>query len=158
MSNGTTDFEFTHQLRVRFAEADLQGFVFNPNYLMYCDVVWTEYFRSLGFTYDEMVKMGVDSVLKSARLDFDSPARFDDVLILRARVSQIGRTSMTFDFEIRDGGDERLIARVASTYVFINPQTSRPTAVPDNIRAVISEYEHKDFSARNTVTSDSGSL
>jgi len=146
MSNGTPDFQFSHKLRVRFAETDLQGFVFNPNYLMYCDVAWTEYFRALGFTYDAMVQTGVDSVLKSTTLEFESPARFDEILILRARVSKIGNTSLSFDFEIREETQERLVATVSSTYVFVDSNTTLPIAVPDNIRALIGEYEHRDFS------------
>ena len=32
------DFRLRHELRVRWAEVDPQGIVFNPNYLMYFDV------------------------------------------------------------------------------------------------------------------------
>ena len=42
------DFNFNHKLRVRFGETDMQGIVFNGNYLTYYDVAWTEYFRALG--------------------------------------------------------------------------------------------------------------
>ena len=41
------DFRFFHPLRVRWAEVDPQGIVFNGNYLTYADVAITEYFRAL---------------------------------------------------------------------------------------------------------------
>ncbi|HET9531211.1 MAG TPA: hotdog domain-containing protein, partial [Blastocatellia bacterium] len=58
-----TDFRFHHKLRVRFAETDLQGIVFNGNYLTYYDVAWTEYFRAIGLRYQDMIEMEADTVL-----------------------------------------------------------------------------------------------
>ena len=43
-----SDFSFFHPLRVRWAEADMQGIVFNGHYLTYFDVAFTEYFRAAG--------------------------------------------------------------------------------------------------------------
>jgi acyl-CoA thioester hydrolase len=139
-----SDFKFHYTLRVRFAETDLQGVVFNPNYLMYCDVAWTEYFRALGITYNDILATGVDSVIKRATVEFESSARFDDVLNLHARVSAIGKTSLSFDFEIRVDEEDRVVATVSSVYVFVNPETNRPTSIPENLRVKISAFEHKD--------------
>ena len=41
------EFRFAHPLRVRWAEADMQGVVFNAHYLLYFDVAVTEYWRTL---------------------------------------------------------------------------------------------------------------
>src|SRR5690606_20149900 len=41
------DFRFSTSLRVRWAEVDMQGIVFNGHYLTYADVGITEYFRAL---------------------------------------------------------------------------------------------------------------
>jgi len=35
------DFSFVHTLRVRWSEVDMQGIVFNGNYLNYFDVAFT---------------------------------------------------------------------------------------------------------------------
>ena len=47
---------FTHSLRVRYAEVDSQGIVFNANYLNYLDVAITEYFRAQGIAYSDFLK------------------------------------------------------------------------------------------------------
>ena len=36
---------FSHRLRVRYGECDPQGIVFNANYMLYVDVVFTELWR-----------------------------------------------------------------------------------------------------------------
>ena len=37
------DFKLLHPLRVRWAECDAQGIVFNVNYFLYFDVAMTEW-------------------------------------------------------------------------------------------------------------------
>jgi acyl-CoA thioester hydrolase len=139
------DFKFHHKLRVRFAETDLQGIVFNGNYLTYYDVAWTEYFREIGFEWKDIVATGADTVLARTTIEFKSPARFDEVLEVHARVSKIGNTSMTFDFEIYPEGEERLVGRSSSLYVCIDPKALKPVRVPDGLRSRISEFEGEDF-------------
>ena len=140
-----TDFVFRHKLRVRFAETDLQGIVFNGNYLTYYDVAWTEYFRALGLRYEDLVEMGADTVLARTTLEFKSPARFDEVLEVYTRVSRIGNTSLTFEFEIYPEGEERLVGAASSLYVCIDQKTLRPVRVPGELRGRIAQFEGKEF-------------
>ena len=51
-----TDFKFLHTFRVRYAEVDAQGIVFNAHYLTYFDCVITEYYRKLKYNYTLEVK------------------------------------------------------------------------------------------------------
>ena len=139
------DFKFNHKLRVRFAETDLQGIVFNGNYLTYYDVAWTEYFRAMGMAWKDIVETGADTVLARTTIEFKSPAHFDEVLEIYTRVSKIGNTSITFDFEIYPEGDERLVGTSSSLYVCVDPKTHRPVRVPDMLRSRISEFEEKDL-------------
>ena len=139
------DFKFNHKLRVRFAETDLQGIVFNGNYMTYYDVAWTEYFRAMGMLWQDLIEMGADTVLARTTIEFKSPARFDEVLEVCARVSKIGNTSLVFDFEIYPEGEQRLIGLASSLYVCVDPKTLRPVSVPDLLRSRISEFEGKDF-------------
>lgn len=139
------DFKFNHKLRVRFAETDMQGIVFNGNYLTYYDVAWTEYFRAMGLVWKDFVETGADTVLARTTIEFKSPARYDEVLEVYTRVSKIGNTSLTFDFEIYPEGDERLIGTSSSLYVCVDPDTLRPVRVPDLLRSRISKFEGRDF-------------
>jgi acyl-CoA thioester hydrolase len=139
------DFRFYHQLRVRFAETDMQGIVFNGNYLTYYDVAWTEYFRALGIQWKDLINMGADTVLARTQMEFKAPAHFDELLEVYTRVSKIGNTSITFEFEIYVQNDEHLIGAASSLYVCIDPQTLRPIRVPDELRSRIAEFEGKPF-------------
>jgi len=140
-----TDYRFHHKLRVRFADTDMQGIVFNGNYLTYYDVAWTEYFRAAGVEYKDFEKLGADTVLARTEMDFKSPARFDEVLEIYARVSAVGSKSLTFNFEIYPEGEERLVGAARSVYVCISPQTLQSIKVPDALRKLLSEHEGREL-------------
>jgi acyl-CoA thioester hydrolase len=140
-----SDFNFHHDIRVRFGDTDLQGIVFNANYLIYYDVAWTEYVRELGFNYDALLATGADTVLARTTLEFKSPARFDDILEVYTRVSTIKTSSMVFDFEIYPKDEERLVNTASSLYVCIDPKTLKPVPVPAVLRERIGKLEGKDF-------------
>lgn len=141
-----TDYRFHHKIRVRFADTDMQGIVFNGNYLTYYDVAWTEYFRAMGLAWKDIVETGADTVLARIEMDFKSPAHFDEILEVHVRVSKIGNTSLTFAFEIHPEGEDRLIGVATALYVCIDPKAMRPVRVPDALRSRISDFEAKDFS------------
>jgi acyl-CoA thioester hydrolase len=140
-----SDFRFHHDIRVRFADTDLQGIVFNGNYLTFYDVAWTEYFRGLGLTWRAMIESGVDTVLARTTIEFRAPARFDDVLEVYTRVSSIGTSSITFEFEIYPEGQDRLIGTARSLYVCVDPATLKKMRVPDELRLRIGRLESADF-------------
>jgi acyl-CoA thioester hydrolase len=85
---------FEYSLRVRFAECDPQGIVFNAHFLAYFDVSLTELWRAAFGSYQTMLDRGVDVVLAEAHLRYLSPARFDDELKLGISVSRLGTTSI----------------------------------------------------------------
>jgi acyl-CoA thioester hydrolase len=140
-----SDFRFHHDIRVRFADTDLQGIVFNGNYLTFYDVAWTEYFREIGLTWKAMIDSGVDTVLARTEMVFKSPAKFDEILEVHTRVSKIGNTSIIFDFEIYPQGDDRLIGTAQSLYVCVDPKTLQKMRVPDDLRSRIGKLEGKEF-------------
>ncbi|TGK34476.1 acyl-CoA thioesterase [Leptospira gomenensis] len=85
------EFDFSYSFRVRYAECDAQGIVFNANYLTYFDVGITEYFRAHGLPYGESSeKLGLDFHVVHCSIDFKSPARFDDTVEVFVRGSFSG--------------------------------------------------------------------
>ncbi|WP_036043817.1 acyl-CoA thioesterase [Leptospira alstonii] len=89
--NSKEEFEFHHTLRVRYAESDPQGIVFNANYLVYFDVTITEYFRFHGLPYGESVSThGIDFHVVHCSIDYKAPAHFDEELQIYVKGSYSG--------------------------------------------------------------------
>jgi|SRR5882724_6797033 len=139
-------YHFCHTLRVRFAETDLQGVVFNANFLMYYDVAWTEYLRAIGLTYDEMIGIGVDTLLARTEVEFLAPARFDDVLDIYACATGIRNTSVTVKFEVYNRQSDVLIGSASSLYVCVDPRNHRPIQIPTDLHDRLRQSEQKSLS------------
>ena len=133
---------FVHPLRVRYGECDPQGIVFNANYLLYFDVVFTELWRTAVGSWQDMVARGVDAVVSEANLDFRSPARFDDELQLRAQISRLGKTAITTEIEVVR--EQEILVAGWLRHVCVETPTSkdgiRSHPWPDDIRAGLARY------------------
>jgi acyl-CoA thioester hydrolase len=75
------DFSFVHTLRVRWSEVDMQGIVFNGNYLNYFDVAFTEYWRATGLPdVIAQSEAGLELFARKSVVEYHAPSRFDDLL------------------------------------------------------------------------------
>lgn len=134
------EFRFFHRLRVRWAEVDMQGIVFNAHYLMYFDTAVTDYWRALGLPYQEaMHQLEGDMYVKKSTLEFHASGRMDEFLDVAMRCARIGNSSMVFQAGIFRA--EQLLVSCELVYVFADPatQTSRP--VPQALRDILNAYE-----------------
>lgn len=134
------DFSFFHSLRVRWAEADMQGIVFNGHYLTYFDVAFTEYWRETGLpSVLQQAAAGREMFARKATIEYQAPARFDDVLDIGVRCAAFGRTSVKFVLEIYRG-DEHLISGEL-VYVYADTTVRKGVPLPEEWRSVLTRFE-----------------
>jgi YbgC/YbaW family acyl-CoA thioester hydrolase len=136
-----TDFRFAHRMRVRWAEVDKQGIVFNAHYLMYFDVAITEYYRALGYPYPEgLAQDGTDLYVKKAGVEYHASAGYDDEIDVCVRVARLGRSSFEFQLEIYRA--DQLLVGGAVVNVNADPETRKSAPLPDFLRTAIKAFEH----------------
>jgi acyl-CoA thioester hydrolase len=129
---------FVHRLRVRYGECDPQGIVFNANYLLYFDVVFTELWRAAVGPWQEMVARGFDAVVADARISFRAPARYDDELELHARIAKLGTTSLTTEIDVvRDG---EVLVSGSLRHVCVSAETWMKTELPAWVREGLAPF------------------
>lgn len=134
------DFSLRHAIRVRWAETDAQGIVFNGHYLTWFDIAQTEHFRGMGYRYpDGLAQFGLDIFMVNANLDYRAPAHFDEMVTLCARVDQLGRTSLRFRMAVFR--DDTLLADGRVTYVIATREARVPTPLPEAMIARILAFE-----------------
>ncbi|GIK24731.1 MAG: hypothetical protein BroJett006_09770 [Betaproteobacteria bacterium] len=133
-------YSFFHQLRVRWAEVDRQGIVFNGHYLTYFDVGITEYWRAIDLPYpDGVADSGSDLYVVKTLINYKGSAEYDDILDIGVHVSRIGLSSITFQIGIfREG---RLLVDGEVVYVNADPETRRPAPVPEKLRHAVELFE-----------------
>ncbi len=122
-------------VRVRYQETDQMGFVYYSNYFVYFEMGRIEFLRNLGFSYSELEKENIFLAVVEARCKYRSPARFDDLLIIKTWLSKMKNASVEFCYEIRRRDEDNLIAE-GSTILACLDKNRRPRTIPDKIRAV----------------------
>ncbi len=127
------------QLRVRYAETDAEGVVYYANHFVYMEVGRVNYLRAMGFDPNQWNDSDWGIVVSEACCRYRSPARFDDILVVRAWVENVRRTSFTFAYEIMHAGEGRLIAEGRTVQVTVDLDTMRPIRLPSHIRKLLTE-------------------
>lgn len=137
------DYRLRLPMRVRWAEVDRQGVVFNGHYLTYCDVCVTEYWRAIGMPYPAaFLEIGSDLFVRKATLEYHAPAVFDDELEVCGRTARLGRTSLVFRVGMyrraQSGGP---LVEGDLVYVNTDPATRTTQPLPEVLRQRIRTFE-----------------
>lgn len=109
------------EVRVRYAETDQMGVAYYSNYLVWFEVGRGEYCRQRGFVYRDFEKENdAHLAVAEAHCRYHSPARYDDLLIIRTRVEEFRKRTVRFEYEIRKKEDEDLIAKGWTLHVVLD--------------------------------------
>jgi acyl-CoA thioester hydrolase len=140
---------FSHRLDVRFRDCDPMGHCNNAVYLTYLEQTRFAHWRWLrdlsagehdGVAPDHgmpHLPSGMPGViLARIECDYKRPARYGESLDVRLRVSAVGRSSFTYEYEIVDvDGKTVLVAR--SVQVLYDYAAGTPVQIPPPIRALL---------------------
>ena len=125
--------KYTHHVRIRYGEVDMQRVVFNAHYLAYCDDAADLWFRSIG----ALLEGGEwDVMVKKATITWDGAARVHDDLAIAVSVSRWGTTS--FDVRFEGTVEDRAVFTADLTYVSVVTGTTDTVPVPAEFRAAAS--------------------
>jgi acyl-CoA thioester hydrolase len=105
---------------------------------MYFDVAFTELWREALGPWQQMVERGVDAVVAEANARYRAPARFDDVIRLRARVTRLGTTSITTEIDVMRDGE--LLVEGRLQHVIVDAKTWKKTEIPEWVREGLEPY------------------
>jgi acyl-CoA thioester hydrolase len=79
--------------------------------------------------------------MRALEVEYEAPARFDDLLEVFVRTTRIGRTSVTVEGAAYRVDDDRLMCAARMTLVLVDTATRRPTPIPVDYRAAIAAFE-----------------
>jgi acyl-CoA thioester hydrolase len=129
---------FTHSFRVRYSECDPQGIVFNANYVAYFDHGFTELWREAFGSYAVMEERGIDMVVAELNVEFQAPARFDELVTLGIGIERLGTTGMTSRLFLHR--DEELLVEGRMRHVVVDTENWKKTEIPSWLREGLKPY------------------
>lgn len=128
-----------HRLRVRYAEIDAQGVVFNAHYLSYFDTAINEAFRPHNIDWLAQVEAsGCDVQLVKSLVEYKAPLQFDEEFDVCARVGRLGNSSISWELAIFGAGrDLRATGEIVWVYADLKAKQAKP--LPDWLRNIANE-------------------
>jgi acyl-CoA thioester hydrolase len=126
-STSSTDYEFTHDIRVRFVETDAMGIVHHSNYLAYFEEARVAYLSHVGHPFTEWRSDGLESPVLESFVQYRQPCEFDDLITVHLQLASATRATFQMAYLIT-AGDE-----VRTTGVTVHGCTTlsgRPTRLP----------------------------
>lgn len=107
------------EIRIYYEDTDCGGVVYYANYLKYFERARTRYLEERGLSVARLMKEGTVFVVVHAEVDYRSPARYGDTLVVETVVSETSPASFTFSHVVKEKDSGRVIvegsARLAAT-------------------------------------------
>ena len=125
------------RVRVRYAETDQMGVVYHGNYFVWFEVGRVELMRALGVEYKKMEKEDdCHIVVADAHCRYHHPARYDEELRVRTRISESRNRIVKFTYELFRDCDGKLLATAGTTHIICG-SNGRPKTLPEKYRKIM---------------------
>jgi len=126
---------FNWPIRVYYEDTDAEGVVYYANYLKFMERARTEWLRQLGFEQDDLTqRLKAVFVVRHVDMDFLKPALFNHLLNIHTSMSDIGKTSLTFEHKVLLESAADVFCTAQIKVVCVDRDNFRPKRVPQEIR------------------------
>lgn len=123
--------------RVIYGDTDAGQVVYYANYLRWFESGRREIMRALRINYLELDKRGIITPVVESHCNYFHPARYDDVVIVETRISEVKDKSVKFEHRVLRKKDGKLLASGCTINVFVNKKKMKAMNIPDDIRKQI---------------------
>ena len=143
MAEALEQYPIVIQIPVVWGEQDAFGHVNNVFFFRWCESARIEYGERLGLLRMHR-EQNVGPIVAQIGCNFRKPVVFPDNISVGARVTKMGRTSMTMEHLIVS---QRLgvVADASSVLVIFDYQSGKPHPIPPTLRQAAGEMEKRDF-------------
>jgi acyl-CoA thioester hydrolase len=121
----------------RWMDNDVYGHVNNAHYYSLFDSAVNRFLIERGGL--DIHRGDVVGWVVSSSCDYFAPVAYPDDLEIGLRVDRLGSSSVTYGLAVFRAGDEAARAAGAVVHVFVDRRTSRPTSLPEKLRAALQE-------------------
>lgn len=106
--------------RVIYGDTDKMGVVYYANYLRWFERGRSEFLRQIGLPYSAVEQEGVNFPVVEVTCRYVQSARYDDVVRIETEITEVGRASLSFRYQIRRESDATLLATGTTKHASID--------------------------------------
>lgn len=116
------------EFRVRYADTDKMGVVYNGNYFSFFETGRNELMRKNGLPYTKVEENGFMLPLIDSYAKYINPAKYDDIIDIHAKL--IYDNSIKLKFEYNIFVNDTTITTGYTRHVFVNKDNMKPVRPP----------------------------
>jgi len=131
-------------IRVYYEDTDCAGVVYYASYLRYFERGRVEFFRDMGISVSDYHDKGLIFVVTNVEVEYILPGRYDDLLLLDTRLTDISGVTLTFRHSVTKEGSEKELARGSVVLALVN-RDGKPVRIPEELRRVLSRELDKGY-------------
>ncbi len=139
------DFPVHVTLPVQWGEQDLYGHVNNTVHFRWFETARIAYLERIGLA-ELMEHHKIGPILAAIECNYRRQLKYPDTIYVGAKVTRLGRTSVTMLNAIFSRQQNALIADGESTIVTFHYHSQKPIPIPQEIRDAIERLEGKPLS------------
>ena len=125
-----SDYAHHSQITTRWMDNDIYGHVNNVTYYSYFDTAVNRYLIEAGVL--DIHAGGVIGLVIETHCNYFAPLAFPKNVEAGIRVAHIGRSSVRYEIGLFDEGQTESAACGHFVHVYVDRDTRRPTALPDD--------------------------
>jgi len=121
------------EIRVRYAETDRMGYLHHSRYAVFFEMGRTELLRQQGLAYKDLEDSGVYFAVVTLSMNFRSPARYDDVLVLTTGIERMTTARIDHSYILRRKDTGALLTEGSTTLACVDAG-GRVIPIPEFIK------------------------
>lgn len=127
------DSRFSIPVRVYWEDTDAGGVVYHARYLHFLERARSEWLRAGGFGQQALrEELGVVFVVHRMELDFNAPARLDDLLVATVEPAERRSASFVVRQALRRGSEAKPLVDARVRVACVDATRFRPRPIPDH--------------------------
>ena len=124
---------FEIPVRVYIEDTDAGGIVFYGNYLKFFERARTDFLRSIGIEQSVTIENNLIFVVRHIAVDYQSPARLDDLFTISCAVKSIRPMRVLFSQSANRANDGMNLVNAEVEVVAVSMDTLKPRVLPDTL-------------------------
>ncbi len=125
---------FDYEYRVIYGDTDKMGISYYGNYFRWFEGARTEYLRAVGLPYTECEKQGIFFPVVETGAKYLAPSTYDDTLVVRTSISEVGGSSLRFEYRVFNKATGKLLVTGFSVHVAVG-KNMKPVRLPADMRS-----------------------
>jgi acyl-CoA thioester hydrolase len=131
-----------YRARIYYKDTDAGGVVYYANYLRFFEAARTDFLLEHGFDLRKWARQGILFVVTRAEVDYLSPARYGDVLIVDTQCTSVSGVRFELvNHAVREEDRERIA--VGKTTLACLSDQGKPCRIPKEIHEVLNKSVKK---------------